>query len=287
MVTFDFVEPTSLADALEQLDGDDPTVRPFAGGTALMLMMKSGAFFPSRLVSLRRIDGFSGIRRLDDGALEIGATTTMSDIEHSSLIRRHLPVVSHAMKRLANVRVRNVACLGGALAHGDPHMDLPPIFASLGAVAVIVGPAGERTIPVVDLYRGYYETVLANDELIRSVRVPSQAGRAATYLKCTTRSADDWPALGVAVNARPGDGALDDVRIVVGAVTEKPTRLVEAERELAGGALDAARIDRVCDAAHAAVLPESDVRGSAAYKRELVRVYVGRALRATLASAAA
>ena len=283
MAPFDFVEPESIGEALEALDPDDPTVRPFAGGTALMLMMKSGAFAPSRLVGLRRIDGFRGIGVRDDGSLEIGAMTSMTTIEHSPIVLDRLPVVPRAMKRLANVRVRNVACLGGALSHGDPHMDLPPIFASLGAEVVAVGPRGERSIPVQSLYRGYYETTLANDELIRAVRIPPQDSRRGAYLKCTTRSADDWPALGVAVNARAVHGALSDVRIVVGAVTDKPTRLDDAEREMQGGVPDAARIARACEAAQEAVDPESDVRGSAAYKRQLVRVYVGRALRAAFA----
>ena len=283
MTPFDFVEPESIDEAIAALDADDPTVRPFAGGTALMLMMKSGAFMPSRLVSLDRIDALHGIRLCDDGSIEVGAMTPMTAIEHSPVFLERLPVVPRAMKHLANVRVRNVACIGGALSHGDPHMDLPPIFASLGAEALVVGPAGERAIPVQSLYRGYYETTMANDELIRAVRIPPQAGRRGAYLKCTTRSADDWPALGVAVNAQGDRDALSDVRIVVGAVMDKPTRMVEAEREMQGGAPDAARIARACEAAQEAVDPESDVRGSAAYKRQLVRVYVGRALRAAFA----
>lgn len=279
MLPFEFVEPASLDEALAALDGDDPTVRPFAGGTALMLMMKGGAFSPSRLVSLARIDGLSGIRRDDDGTIEIGAMTSLTSIEYSPLVREHVPVLPRAMKHLANVRVRNVACIGGALSHGDPHMDLPPIFASLGAAVVAVSARGERTIPVQDLYRGYYETVLGQDELVRAVRIPAQAGRDAAYLKCTTRSADDWPALGVAVSAKRSDERWTDVRIVVGAVSDRPTRLTGAERELEGESFDDARIGRACEAALASVEPESDVRGSAAYKRQLVRVYVGRAVR--------
>jgi carbon-monoxide dehydrogenase medium subunit len=280
MQPFDLVEPDTLAEALSLLDPDDHTVRPIAGGTALMLMMKSGVFQPSRLVSLARLDGFTGISQEADGALRIGAMTPLAGMELSPLVSVHAPVVVKAMARLANVRVRNVACIGGALAHGDPHMDMPPVLSSLGAEVVIVGPNGERTIPVIDLYLGYYETVLAKDELIREVRIPALEGRQAAYLKCTTRSADDWPALGVAVNAKNHDGVLSDVCLLLGAVTERPTRMEEAESILEGQQLTAARIRQACDAAAAAVDPQSDARGSAAYKRQLVRVYMGRAIAA-------
>jgi carbon-monoxide dehydrogenase medium subunit len=280
MIAFELVEPGTLAEALSLLDPDDHTVRPIAGGTALMLMMKSGVFEPTRLVSLARLEGFSGIDTLPDGSLRIGAMTPLAVMEHSPLVAAHAPVIVEAMRRLANVRVRNVACIGGALAHGDPHMDMPPLLASLGAEVIVAGPAGERSIPVQQLYLGYYETVLGKDELIREVRIPALAGRRAAYLKCTTRSADDWPALGVALNAHLDNGQLSGVRIVLGAVTEKPTRLAEAESLLEGRVLDPARIAQACDAAAAAVDPQSDARGSAAYKRQLVRVYVGRAIAA-------
>jgi carbon-monoxide dehydrogenase medium subunit len=282
MTPFELLEPERLEDALSLLDPEDPTVRPIAGGTALMLMMKSGVFQPSRLVSLARLAGFSGIDTTADGRVRVGAMTPLASMEHSRLVAEQAPVVVKAMRRLANVRVRNVACIGGALAHGDPYMDMPPVMASLNAEIVAVGPGGERTIAVQDLYLGYYETALGKDELIREVRIPSQEGRRAAYLKCTTRSADDWPALGVAVNARMDNGQLTDVRIVLGAVTEIPTRLPEAESLLEGRAPDAERMRQACEAAAAAITPQSDVRGSAAYKRQLIKVYVGRAIAAAL-----
>jgi carbon-monoxide dehydrogenase medium subunit len=280
MTPFDLVEPNTLAEALAMLDPEDHTVRPIAGGTALMLMMKSGVFEPTRLVSLARLEGFSGIQVGPDDSLRIGAMTPLSVMERSPLVAEHARVIVKAMGRLANVRVRNVACIGGALAHGDPHMDMPPLLASLDAEVIVVGPAGERAIPVQQLYLGYYETVLGKDELIREVQIPALGGRRASYLKCTTRSADDWPALGVALNAHIHDGQLTSVRIVLGAVTEKPTRMSEAESLLEGRALNAARIVQACEAASVAVDPQSDARGSAAYKRQLVRVYVGRAIAA-------
>jgi carbon-monoxide dehydrogenase medium subunit len=154
------------------------------------------------------------------------------------------------LRTLSNVRVRNVATVGGALAHADPHMDLPPVLCALGAHVVIQGPKGERRIPVEELYAGYLETTLQPGELITRVDVRALGKRRAAYLKCTTRSADDWPAVGVAV--------VDD-RIFVSAATDRPTRLASPD------AIDGLRI-------------EGDLHGSAEYKKQLLRVYVRRAM---------
>ena len=144
-------------------------------------------------------DGFTRIAAAPSGELTIGAMTPLSALEHSPEVARHAPVIVRTMKRLSNVRVRNVATVGGALAHGDPHMDLPPVLIALGASVAIAGPAGERTMAVEDLLTGYYETALAKNELITELRIPAQGATRAAYFKVTAGSADDWPALGVAV----------------------------------------------------------------------------------------
>ena len=284
MTPFELAEPRSLRKAVALLDPDDPTVRPIAGGTALMLMMKSGLFRPSRLVSLRRVERrFSTIGRTVDGRVRIGALTPLAALERSAAIRRTLPVVARTLRTLSNVRVRNVATLGGHLAHADPHLDLPPVLIALGAELVVIGRAGERTLPLSALHAGYYETVLARDELIAQVLVPPQAPRRAAYLKCTTRSADDWPALGVAVALSLEAGAVREAAIVLGAATETPVRLGGAESLLRGVAPDDAQLRRIGDAAADEAPVIGDPQGSAAYKRQLVRVYVRRALAQALA----
>jgi aerobic carbon-monoxide dehydrogenase medium subunit len=203
MIPFELAEPTSLSAAVKLLDPEDATVRPMGGGTALMLMMKAGVFRPQKLVSLRKIEAkYSGIAAAADG-LRIGAMTTLNAVERSADVKKHAPVVTRTMRTLSNVRVRNVATVGGALAHGDPHMDLPPVLMALGAILTVVGPKGERKLPLEELFAGYYETVLDKDELIAEVHVPSQGAKKAAYMKVTTGSADDWPALGVAVVLEP------------------------------------------------------------------------------------
>jgi carbon-monoxide dehydrogenase medium subunit len=282
---FDLVEPTSLKEAIALIDPDDPDVRAIAGGTALMLMMKAGVFRPTRLVSLRKIGvGFSRIAVAASGELTIGAMTPLSAIEHSPDVLRHAPVIVRTMTRLSNVRVRNVATVGGALAHADPHMDLPPVLIALGASATVVGPSGERSMAVEDLLTGYYETALAKNELITQVRVPAQGSARAAYLKFTAGSADDWPALGVAVALDVANGNVKSARIVVSAATTKATRLTAAEKSLAGKAVNDATLKSVADAAVDEADILSDVRGSASYKRELLRVFTIRTLRAAMQS---
>jgi aerobic carbon-monoxide dehydrogenase medium subunit len=248
MAPFELAEPRSLQEASALLDADD--VRPLSGGTALMLMMKAGVLRPKRLVSLRRL----GLNQVEErNALRIGAMTTLRALEKSEDVKRGWPVITRTLRTLSNIRVRNVATVGGALAHADPHMDLPPLLAALGARVTVFGKNGERTLPVEDLYAGYLETTLEPGELITHVEIPPLGGRRAAYLKCTTRSADDWPAVGVAVVLGEED------RIFVSAATNRPTRLADVS------GVEGLNI-------------EGDLHGSAEYKKQLLRVYLKRAI---------
>jgi len=282
MIPFELAEPKSLAAAVKLLDPDDATVRPIAGGTALMLMMKAGVFRPARLVSLRKIEPkYSGITASADG-LRIGAMTTLSALERSAEVRKHAPVITQTLLTLSNVRVRNVATVGGALAHGDPHMDLPPVLMALGATLTVTGPKGERKLAVEDLFSGYYETTLEKNELISEVHVPAQGAKRAAYMKVTTGSADDWPALGVAVVIETDGKAIKSARVVASAATAMATRLKSAEAVLNGKSVDDKLLRSAGDAAAEEAEYIADVRGSVPYKRELMRVYVRRAVRAAL-----
>jgi aerobic carbon-monoxide dehydrogenase medium subunit len=280
MTPFELVEPATLGEALALLDPDDPNMRPIAGGTALMLMMKSGLYRPQRLVSLRALgSGMTSIADTPDGGLEIGAMARLGQIERSDAVRRVAPVIADTLLTHSNVRVRNVATIGGNLAHADPHMDLPPVLIALGASVRAVGPGGERDIPVEALLTGYMATVLANDELIIALHIPPQTGRESAYAKVTARSADDWPALGIAVSV-----GVAETRIAIGAATETAMRLPQTEALLAGRSLDDKLLREAgrCAAAEAPVV--GDLHGSASYKRVLVEVHLRRALQKALAS---
>ncbi|MBG05904.1 MAG: molybdopterin dehydrogenase [Rhodospirillaceae bacterium] len=284
MMPFELAEPSSLQEAVGLLDADDPTIRPLGGGTALMLMMKSGLFAPSTLVSLQRVeDDCRAISATSDGALTVGALAPLRTLEQSS----DAPVVVRkTMKTLSNVRVRNVATVGGSLAHGDPHMDLPPVMTALGASVTVIGPEGTRVVALEDLYEGYYETSLAANELIASLSIPPINGTRAAYRKVTTRAVDDWPALGVAVALTGNGDDIGDAKVVVSAAAEKPTRLSGAERALSGATIDDNVLRSAGDAAADEAELISDPQGSASYKRELLRVTVGRAVRDAIAGEA-
>lgn len=283
MTPFELHTPTCLEEATALLSAGQADRRPMGGGTALMLMMKAGVLRPQGLVSLRGIGG--GSRRIelqDNGELHIGAQVTMSQLEHSVEVRHAAPAIVRTMRRLSNVRIRNVATVGGNLAHGDPHMDLPPLLSALDAHVVASSQRGERRIAVDALITGYYETTLAKDELITKLIVPSQRQRSSAYIKVTTRSADDWPALGVAASLRVEAGAVQSCRLFMGAATDHPIRLTDAEQLLAGRKPDVALLARAGEAAAEAADFIGDAQGSAAYKKELLRVYLGRAVTAAM-----
>ena len=284
MKAFDLREPATLNEAVGLLDPEDTRIRVIAGGTVIMLMMKARLFHPLRLISLRRLDDdLRGAHEDSAGGLRIGALATLTDIERSPLVAAKLPVLTRALATLSNVRIRNVATIGGHLAHGDPHMDLPPILIALGARVRAISPRGERWMDMADLIVGYYQTAIAPDELLVEVHVPAQpTGVVASYVKFAALSADDWPSVGVAVWCRVDSGRIAEARVAVSAATERAARVVGAEGVLVGAEATEDVFATAGDAAAQEIEPLADIRGSAAYKREMVRVHVRRALAAAL-----
>lgn len=280
MDDFEFVEPRSLDEALTLLADERPSVRPIAGGTALMLLMRYGYFEPVRLVSLRHVhSGLRGVGELPDGAVRIGAMTTLRHLEESPVIRRRLPVVSGALAGLGNVRVRSVATIGGHLAHADPHMDLPPILLALDARVRAVSSTGSRWIALSDFFAGYYETALAPGEILTEVLVPrGDARQRGIYRKSTALAADDWPMLGIAAVATRGARKVASCRVAVGAVTERPRCLGVVESMLVGRVPSEELHREAADRAVQELTYLVDHNGSTGYKRELLRVQLRRAL---------
>ncbi len=279
MKSFELLEPLSVEEAVKLLQPQDGSVRAIAGGTALMLMMKTRLFQPTRLVSLRRIDGsLRGIRVNEDGGLHIGAMTSLAELEYSAEVAKAYPVIRRASKTLSNIRIRNVATIGGHLAHGDPHMDLPPIFLTLGARISIVSARGERRIDLSDVFTGYYQTSIAKDELITGIDIPGQAGSYCWYEKFTARSADDWPTVGAAVCYHVNSNVITEARVAVSAAADRPMRMPSAETLLLHASPTPDVFAKAATAAADEIEPIADLHGSVAYKREMVRVHVRRAL---------
>ena len=157
-------------------------------------------------------------------------------------------------------------------------MDLPPILSSLRAQLEITGPAGRRSIPLEQLYTGYYQTTLGRGEIISAAVLPDPEGWRSVYRKMTVRTHEDWPALGVAISLLLDGDDIRDARVVISAATEKVTRVSEVEQHLVGAMPDKKLRQDAADIAADVVTTLDDAQGSAAYKRELVRVEIRRAL---------
>jgi aerobic carbon-monoxide dehydrogenase medium subunit len=274
-----FLRAGSLDEAVEQLDhyGDDAKV--VAGSTAVTIMLRQRLIQPAALVSIAGLDELRGISA-DGVQLELGALTTHREIELSPLVRTALPVLADAFGKVANVRIRNAATVGGVLAEADYASDPPTVLVGLGAEISVRGRGGARSVPAGEFFRGFYETALQPTEVVVGVKVPLPApGTVARYEKYVSRSSEDRPCVGVFASSRSRpDGGFQDVRVVVGAVAETPQRLPHLEALAAGTGLDDATVGRVADGYADAIDALDDMRGSAWYRRQMIAVWVRRAL---------
>jgi aerobic carbon-monoxide dehydrogenase medium subunit len=278
MRPFDLFQPRTTTEAIGLLQehGDDAQI--VAGGAMLLILMQQGLVSPGVLVSVNDIDELGGCENRD-GALVIGATATLRQIEQSSLVADRFTILREALLQVANVRVRNVATLGGHLAHSDPHLDLPPVLVALGASVQLRGSGGSRELPVEDFFTGHYENALEPGEMIVSIIVPPpQPGWHGTYLKYCSLTPTDWPTVGVAAMVRVDAHRIAEARIVAGSVAERPLRLTEAEALLMGQLPTPELLGEVGAAYAAAADPLADVRGSEEYKRKVTGVFVKRAI---------
>jgi carbon-monoxide dehydrogenase medium subunit len=285
MPRFDLLQPTTVDEALGLLARHGEEAQLLGGGAMLMILLRQRLIAPRCLVSVTGIPSLVGAR-WEGGLLSVGAATTLRTLERMPEVRERYPVLAEALGLVGNVRVRNVATIGGHLAHADVHLDLPPVLVALDAAVTVRGPRGERRIPLDQLLVGYYETSLASDEMIVALHVPEPPGDLhGAYLKYCSLSPNDWPTVGVAAFMRREDGRLVDVRVVAGSVSPRPLRLREAESLLVGGRLEAAAVREVARRYAQAAEPLADVRGSAGYKRTVTEVYVRRAIEAAAARA--
>jgi len=286
---FTLHRPATAQEACALLAGLGEEAAVYAGGTELLLLMKLGLLRPRHLVDVKRIGGFGDIA--DGPRLAIGAAVTHRAVERSALVQARCPLVGSVARHVANVRVRNVGTVGGNLAFADPHSDLATLFLTLDAAVELVSPRGSRELPLAEFVRGPWETARASDELLASVRLtPWPSGTAAAYVKFGVH---ERPTLAVAAalrldgGGRGGGDRILDARIAVGCVSPRPMRVAAAEASLAGASI--ADVDGAARAASeiaaASVDPADDLYGSADYKREMVAVFVRRALRIAAARA--
>jgi carbon-monoxide dehydrogenase medium subunit len=285
MIPFEYRTPKNLKEVhatLKEFGGDAKLV---AGGTALVIMMKQRLVRPSCLVALRSVRGYNGIE-VKDGGVSIGGLATHRAVESSPLIRRRLPMLAETYHHVATLRVRNMATVGGGLAHADPNQDPPPSLIALGATVKATSPSGSRVIGLDQFFKDYYETVLNPDEIITEVFVPKLAANSgAAYIKFLPRTADDYATVSAAavLTLDKAKKNIADVRIALGSVGVTPIRATAAEAVLRGQPLKAEAFAEAGEKAKAAVDPVSDFRGSAGYKKDMAAVFVRRALEKALA----
>ncbi|MSP37133.1 MAG: xanthine dehydrogenase family protein subunit M [Deltaproteobacteria bacterium] len=279
MRNFELVEPRSLNEACALL-ANESDAKAVAGGTALLTIIKQGLLLPKSLVNLKKIGDGSAIAFDPIHGMRIGALATINEIETCEIVKQHYPILAQACHVVANIRIRNMATIGGNLAHGDYQSDPPTVLAALNARVEIMSATGIRELPLGEFQRGSYETALEAGELISAVIMPPlPSGMLGHYVKFTTGSSEERPCAGVAALARFENGLCKELRLAVGAVSAKPSR-IGAEALANGKALTPDLIATIAAEAARAVDPIDDVRGPADYKRHLVGVLTRRAIQA-------
>ena len=280
MRNFEYLEPTTVAEACSLLKQHAGEAKVFAGGTHVTILMKQGLFEPKVLVNIKNIRELKGVRYDSTEGLIIGALTTHREVETSALVQEKFPVLCEAEREVANIRVRNMGTVGGNLASGEPLTDLSQIFIALDGKARIVGPNGARTIAVEELFLDFYTTSLADDEILTHVVLPPCRPRSGIeYIRFSSSSVVDKPSVGVAVRLTLDSGAetIHVARIVLGCVGPTPVRARKAEALLVAKKLTGELAEQAGSSASQECTPTSDLRGSEQYKRAIVRTLVQRA----------
>jgi aerobic carbon-monoxide dehydrogenase medium subunit len=271
MRNFDLLEPKTIQEACQLLgEGDD--VRLIGGGTALLILIKQGLVRPKSLINLKKLEGARTISYDPRSGLRIEALATIHEVETSSVVREHFPVLAQACHQVANIRIRHLATMGGNLAHGDHQSDPPGVLVALDASIELSSSNGTRTVRLADFLVGLYETTLGVGEMVTAVLVPPTRGRLlGKYVKFTTGSSEERPCAGVTALIRLEQDRPVEARLAIGAVGPTPLLVCEMNPSKEGMVGMADRAARDVD-------PIADLRGSAAYKRHLVGVLGRRAL---------
>ncbi len=279
---FEYHAPSSIAEATALLAKLGEDAKILSGGQSLIPLMKLRLASPRHLVDINGIPGLAYIREAD-GMLRIGALTRESELEESDLIRTRYPLLHDTCKVIADPLVRNLATVGGNLAHGDPANDHPATMLALGAEVVAKGVKAERRIPIASFFTGPFETALERDEILVEILIPTPPARSGgAYLKLE-RKVGDFATVAVAVQLKLGaNGTYEQVGIGLTNVGLTPIKAGQAEAALKGKRPDEATIKQAAQLAADASQPSADLRGSVEYKKDLVRVLTARALRRAL-----
>ena len=277
--SFDYVVADSVDHAVSLLaEHDDAKV--LAGGHSLLPLMKLRLAAPATLVDISRIVDLKGAS-MDGDHLVVGALTRHHDVVNDPLVQEHCGVLSAAARQIGDVQIRHCGTLGGAIAHADPAGDLPAVVLALDAELIARGPDGERAIPAADFFQGYFESALAEGEILTHVWIPSTAGAGGAYYKFAQRD-HDWAIVAAAAVVRADNGTIGDARIGLTNMGAVPIRASAVEAALAGASADS--LAEAVAAAAEGTDPPDDTFATADYRRSMAPVAVRRAVEAALAS---
>jgi len=283
---FELVLPSSVDDCLRVLAERGPEAKLVAGGTDLLPQLKNSLLRPACVVDLSGVAPLQRLERTDGGGLRIGPSVTARALERDPGVRSDYPALAESAALIGSIQVRNLATVGGNLCNAASSADMAPPLLALDAEAVIAGPAGQRRVPLAAFFLGVRRTVLAPDELLLDIVVPAPAPHSGgSYRRHTPRRELDIAVVGVASQLVLSDGVCTTARIALAAVAPTPVRVPAAEQALSGRPVTAEQIERAAALAVEAARPITDQRGSAEFRRHLVRVLTRRTLIAALARA--
>ena len=280
MARFDYLEPRSLEEALQMLaDGGEGT-RLVAGSTDFLVRFRTGFWLPEKVVCMQHVPGLGDIDWNEADGLSLGSMATVQAIEQHPIVRRRYPALAAGATAFAGVQVRNLATIGGNACNASPAGDTLPALLAYNAECRIVGLGGERWLPINEFFLGPGRTALQPGEILTELRLPTpEPNSGGLYIKHSPRGAMDISAVGVAsVVSLADDGACSVVRIGLGAVAPTPIRAAAAEGRLVDQAPNAGNIAESARIASEATNPISDVRSSAEYRKDMVRVLTQRTL---------
>lgn len=279
---FEYIEPATIQEAISSLVKYDGRAKVIAGGTDLLVQMREKTIRPDYVVDITNIPGLDYINYDEKQGLSIGALTTIRSLEKSAELRMKYPVISLAASKLGSVAIRNLGTLGGNLCNAAPSAEMAPALIGLSANAKIVGPGGERIVPLENLFTGPGTTLLKKGEILVEIQVPIPSPNTkGIYLKNAIRGSIDLAIVGVAVitTLESKNKVCKDIKIVLGAVAPTPMRACNAEEVIRGKRMDENLIEKSAEVASSEAKPITDVRASAWYRTEMVKVLTRQALR--------
>jgi len=279
--SFAFFEPTTLAEASRLFAEEHAQL--LAGGTDLVIGMKAYTETPESVISLQKIPGLTGITT-DGNSINIGAMTKIREVERSADVQQHHTALAEGASEIGSIQIRNLATIGGNIAHASPAADTVAGLLVADAHVDIASAEGERSVPINELFTGPGQTVLAPGEIITRFRLPTPAS-GSHYIKHKIREVMDLAFIGVAAAVNLDNGTITDARIGLAAVAPTPIRAREAEDLLKGNAPTPELLEQAGEAAAAAASPISDLRCSAEHRREMVDVLTKRTLQEAVARA--